>query len=49
MTKCDFCPYAHLKNGKLYCPHSLCLLPKDDILTIAKALGTNAEQQERKD
>jgi hypothetical protein len=38
MTKCDFCPYAHNKNGKIVCPHNACLLSKNDWYKILEAM-----------
>ena len=45
MNKCDFCPNAHLENGKLQCPHSVCLLSKEDILKIANAIGNTKNKK----
>lgn len=44
MTKCDFCPNSHLKNGKLVCPYRVCMLTEDEWYEILDAIkGENDE------
>lgn len=42
MTKCDFCKYSdfNFDTGKLECRYGNCILTKDQILEIARALGS---------
>ena len=39
MTKCDWCNYSRLKNGKLICPFEMCWLTKTEIKEILRALS----------
>lgn len=39
MNKCAFCEHSRLKNGKLYCPWSICMLSQEDINKILRNIG----------
>lgn len=39
LMKCGFCPYSHLRNGKLYCRHNCCVLGSSEIKEMLNILG----------
>lgn len=39
MSKCDWCQHSRLKDGKLHCPFSCCVLPNYKIEEILKKVG----------
>lgn len=42
MNKCDFCPNSVLVNGKLVCPHNVCLLSSQDLKNMLEKLGVQS-------
>lgn len=48
MTKCDFCPYSRMIEGKLQCPYKVCMIGKDDIAEILKNLKPQKEDVKNK-
>lgn len=43
MKKCDFCKYSHLKNGKLVCPYSICVLNNNELKEIYDVIKREKE------